>query len=199
MHGISQTQSRIYCQECNFQFPNRSLLDKHAKETQHAPYRCKCGKGFSRLDVIGRHIQSSLATNSYPCPYCKKHRGSRAFVRRDHLTQHLRGYHNMESENHSEEDQFQPSPRKRNKTFKCPHGTCSYAPGSSTKSGLAPPHRLIRTFPTQGGLMKHLREVHDESLFPCTETGCSRIGGKGFLRKTDLVEHAKDHHSTSDL
>jgi hypothetical protein len=39
--------------------------------------------------------------------------------------------------------------------------------------------------------------VHDESLFPCLEIGCPRVGGKGYFRKRDLSNHAKDHHPTS--
>lgn len=73
---------------------------------------CLCGKSYSRLDSLNRHIRtvtktqssgidtaSSLtATNKYPCNLCNKHSGNSAFVRRDHLRQHLRVYHKYNKE-----------------------------------------------------------------------------------------------------
>jgi len=150
-------------------------------------------------DVLHRHIQTFQPAKFYPCPHCKRHRGSRAFVRRDHLTQHLRGYHNIEAGNESDEDQSQQSPSRKRKTFQCPHEPCSYSGGTFPPLDIQRPNGTSRAFQTRGELTKHLREVHDESLFPCKEIGCSRIGGKGFFRKKDLLNHAKDHHSTSDF
>jgi hypothetical protein len=39
-----------------------------------------------------------------------------------------------------------------------------------------------------------MRTVHNECLFPCPESGCSRVGGKGFFRERDLSEHQRTHH-----
>ncbi len=195
-HGFLFDQSRHSCQECNSQFPTKVMLDSHAKATLHAPYGCLCGKHFSRIDVLKRHIQSLLATESYPCPHCKKHRGPQAFTRHDHLTQHLRNHHKIEPGDESE-DQLQQSPRKKKKTFSCHHDTCSYRPGFPPQLDDAAYDPRPLTFPTRGELTRHLREVHDESLFPCLEIGCPRVGGKGYFRKRDLSNHAKDHHPTS--
>jgi hypothetical protein len=197
VHEIHRTGCGIYCQQCNLHFPSRALLASHARETQHAPYRCQCGTTFSRLDVLRRHIQSFQPEISYPCLHCKKHRGPRAFRRLDHLTQHLRGYHNIESGDESDEISSQTSPPKRKTTFKCPHEICSYSGtlGSHPNQQL-PDAVMSRTFQTRGEFTKHLREVHDESTFPCVEIGCSRIGGRGFFRKKDLLKHVKDNHST---
>lgn len=196
VHGIHQTGQGIYCQQCDSQFSTRALLECHAKETQHSPYRCRCGTTFSRLDVLHRHIQTFQPEVSYPCPHCKKHRGPRAFVRLDHLTQHLRGYHNMESEDESEVAHSQQSPRKRKATFSCPHETCSHSSGMAS---LPDEPAMHRTFLTRGEFTKHLREVHDESLFPCVEIGCCRIGGRGFFRKKDLLNHVKEHHTDAEF
>jgi hypothetical protein len=199
IHGYYQNTEGISCQECNLQFPTRAALDGHANKTGHAPYRCQCGTIFSRLDVLYRHIQTFQPAIFYPCPHCKKHRGPRAFVRRDHLRQHLRGYHNIESGNESDEDQFQTPPRKIKTILKCPHETCSYPNAMSPQSDQPLSSGMSRTFQTRSEFTKHLREVHDESLFPCTEFGCTRVSGKGFFRKRDLVNHVKEHHSIADF
>jgi hypothetical protein len=196
VHGIHQTGQGIYCQQCDSQFSTRALLECHAKESQHLPYRCRCGTTFSRLDVLHRHIQTFQPEVSYPCPHCKKRRGPRAFVRLDHLTQHLRGYHNIESVDESEVAHSQQSSRKRKTTFSCPHETCSHPSGMAS---LPDEPAMHRTFLTRGEFTKHLREVHDESLFPCVEMGCCRIGGRGFFRKKDLLNHVKEHHTDAEF
>ncbi|KAM7208529.1 hypothetical protein V8F20_001210 [Naviculisporaceae sp. PSN 640] len=77
---------------------------------------CLCGKKFSRKDSLTRHIRTAsrrrhtevlLVTTDAPelshpgqnaCTLCNKYRGARSFLRRDHLRQHLRGYHKMDKE-----------------------------------------------------------------------------------------------------
>lgn len=200
LHGYLQIGNRTYCQQCNLYFPTRAILKSHAREAQHSPYRCRCGTFFSRLDVLRRHIQTFQPEISYPCPHCKKHRGSRAFARLDHLTQHIRGYHHMESGDDSDEIQSPHSSRKRKTTFKCLYETCSYTtPMSSEPDQQMPTVVMSRTFQTRGEFTKHLREVHNESTFPCVEMGCSRVGRKGFFRKKDLLKHVKDHHSSAEF
>lgn len=63
----------------------------------------------------------------------------------------------------------------------------------------SPRMAMSRTFQTRGELTRHLREVHDESPFPCQERGCPRIGGKGFFREKDLLRHVEDHHTSSEI
>lgn len=200
LHGIVQGGNRTNCQQCNLHFSSRAVLEDHARETQHAPYRCRCGKPYSRLDVLHRHIRISQSGASYPCPHCKRHRGSRAFSRRDHLTQHLRGYHNMESGDDSDDTSSPASPRKRKTAFKCSHETCSTSGGmASLPHQQSPRMAMGRTFQTRSELTRHLREDHDESPFPCQELGCSRVGGKGFFREKDLLKHVEDHHTSAEI
>ncbi|KAE9373043.1 hypothetical protein N431DRAFT_224736 [Stipitochalara longipes BDJ] len=96
IHGnIYQTGQGIYCQQCNLQFPTHEVLASHGREAQHAPYRCWCGTTFARRDILRRHIQTFQPEVVFPCPHCEKR--PRAFKRLDHLTQHFRGYHKMDS------------------------------------------------------------------------------------------------------
>jgi hypothetical protein len=106
----------------------------------------------------------------------------------------------MESGDDSEETESQQAPRKRKAAFKCPHETCSYTTRMSLEPDQQPPPVVMsRIFQTRGEFTKHLREVHDESIFSCVEIGCSRVGGKGFFRKKDLLKHVKDHHSSAEF
>jgi len=41
---------------------------------------------------------------------------------------------------------------------------------------------------------KHMREVHDESPYPCDVAHCHKIGGKGYFRKRDMVKHRQRDH-----
>ena len=43
-----------------------------------------------------------------------------------------------------------------------------------------------------------MRQEHDETPFPCTETGCKRVNGKGFFRKRDLMKNMKKEHDISE-
>ncbi|KAG9232011.1 hypothetical protein BJ875DRAFT_497845 [Amylocarpus encephaloides] len=176
-HGRCDHHYINQCAICSISFPTKAALHVHTKETEHTPYSCICGKLFSRIDVLDRHIHSSHSlAASYPCPHCKKHRGSQAFRRRDHLTQHLKGYHNMDLSLASDSDESldnQPSQessttrKKRTpKSLFCPNDAC--CKGNSDLGVL----RIA--YQTQSQLTQHIREVHDESLFPCQEPRCSR-------------------------
>jgi len=193
IHGIST----ICCNECGTAFEKKSALALHAKHTKHAAYICKCGEKCSRLDVLKRHIKTFQPTTTHPCPYCNKFRDSKAFTRRDHLLQHWRGYHNIEPI--SDSDEFQSTMRTRprmRKELSCPHEDCPYF-CSQDPQNQRPFQENDPAFRTRSELTRHLREVHNESPFECTEPYCSRNGGRGFFREGDLLRHQKEHHSMS--
>ncbi|KAH6670410.1 hypothetical protein B0J14DRAFT_96458 [Halenospora varia] len=187
------------CIQCKESFDTKGALDAHAKYSQHSPYSCKCGKLFSRCDILDRHIHSMQPTRTYPCPHCKKYRGTKAFSRRDHLTQHIRGYHHIELSSDTENSSSASSPppsahQVRKKIVLCPHKDC-FDNRNLSLSGRASEYQGTRaTFRTKSELTSHLRQVHDESVFPCVETNCDRVGGRGFFRKRDLLKHRKDFH-----
>ncbi|KAE9369755.1 hypothetical protein N431DRAFT_53088 [Stipitochalara longipes BDJ] len=95
-HHQSDCDGKAVCNQCSQPFPHKSALDKHAKQTRHKAHACSCGITFTRFDVLNRHVQSFNPKTVYPCSYCSKYTGMSAFTRRDHLTQHLRGFHKIE-------------------------------------------------------------------------------------------------------
>ncbi|KAI1635971.1 hypothetical protein F4809DRAFT_641955 [Biscogniauxia mediterranea] len=67
--------------------------------TASAGHDCVCGVRFTRSDALQRHItcKSKSVTPQYPCRFCNRHQGDKAFLRRDHLAQHLKIYHKIEN------------------------------------------------------------------------------------------------------
>lgn len=199
-HGRTTSGIALQCDECSTHFSTKASLYHHSQTSNHSPHFCFCGKGYSRIDVLDRHIQSlNYVSTTFPCPHCKKHRGIKAFRRRDHLTQHLKGYHHMDITSDSEDDDLSQKSkktirRKKEKFLRCPHKDCSSSKlvvfDNSVENPEAPFH-------TQSQLTQHLREIHDECLFPCREDRCPRVGGRGFFRKRDLLKHMKEYHGPS--
>ena len=106
----------------------------------------------------------------------------------------------MESGDESDDSSLAAPPMKRKTAFKCPRETCSTSGGMvSLPDQQSSRMATRRTFQTRGELTRHLREVHDESPFPCQERGCSRVGGKGFFREKDLLKHVEDHHISAEF
>jgi Zinc finger, C2H2 type len=110
------------CTQCKASFRTHRALKKHADTTKHVAYKCTCEAEFSRLYSLDQHIHDYVAiTRSsqeagevesgaqdgaegimqgggrvFPCLYCSKYVDEKAFTRKDHLTQHLVGYHKFE-------------------------------------------------------------------------------------------------------
>jgi hypothetical protein len=185
VHGSCYDDLSPSCQACGLAFLTKAAVNQHAKQTQHSPYRCHCGKTFSRIDVLSRHVQTFQSSSRFPCPHCEKFAGIKGFARRDHLIQHLRVYHRIQV--HLEGTVKSPTEYTvRRMHLSCPHQDCLSHPDTTLPGS--------QIFESQSELTKHMRAVHNECLFPCTETGCSRVGGKGFFRKRDLLEHQRTHH-----
>lgn len=39
-----------------------------------------------------------------------------------------------------------------------------------------------------------MRTDHDDAPYPCDKSGCSRVRGKGYIRRLDLIKHRKREH-----
>ena len=121
-HGHVRETSTKVCDECGDLHESHASLDRHARASKHSAYRCKCTKLFSRLDVLERHLKNyQVGGPRYPCHYCKLHRGQSSFRRKEHLTQHLQGYHHM--------DVVRNENTWTSRQLICPHTDCSWHRG----------------------------------------------------------------------
>ncbi|KAI0802325.1 hypothetical protein GGR55DRAFT_454953 [Xylaria sp. FL0064] len=193
-HRAVWDDSAIACAECNEAFQDETDLLKHAKYQKHSPYTCSCGIKFARNDVLLRHLKSFTKESAkYPCTFCRRHRGKTAFRRRDHLVQHLKGYHKMEPE---EINNISPptSRVQSRQILSCPVGDCEAYRDGAFK---ALPWRTQvegRPFQKQSDYNKHMRDVHKESAFSCPVGSCDRVGAKGYMREKDLIKHLAEKH-----
>ena len=184
-HGHSS--SRRTCSQCNEVFRSVGRLECHASHEQHTPYMCKCGQRFSRSDVLDRHLsQFVLEARKYPCDYCKRHKGESAFRRKDHLTQHLRGYHHIDVGKEAEAE--------RSILLACAHPSCPQHRGPAFFRSTLQDKQATRPFKNSSEYHKHMRKIHDETEYPCDISNCSRVGGKGYFREMDLIKHRKKEH-----
>jgi hypothetical protein len=188
--------STITCAECNETFDSAYELLEHADNRQHSPYACSCGVKFVRNDALKRHIASYLKENAkYACTFCRRHRGKHAFRRKDHLVQHLRGYHKMEREEIS--NVLPLGAQGTNwglEALICPHADCEAYRDNVFKS-LPRKEKLERMpFQKRSDYYKHMRDIHKESMFPCHVANCDRVGVKGYLRAKDFMKHIANKH-----
>ncbi|KAH6723615.1 hypothetical protein BKA61DRAFT_13825 [Leptodontidium sp. MPI-SDFR-AT-0119] len=144
-HGHLVSDLEISCQECGLRFTKKASLSLHTKRTRHSPYLCKCKATFSRLDVLDRHIQAYTSEASISCPYCQTN--PKSFGRQDHLTQHLRGFHNMDIVKDLDYNQRIRPVRKLKKKIYCLHVDCWDLEDSEGSS--SPLQRRRRSFQTQ--------------------------------------------------
>jgi len=175
------------CQQCNVSFASQLLLEEHASQSGHASFICDhqdCGKTFSRLDTYQRHQKvHQEEAERFSCKYCKKYRGANGFKRKDHLTQHIRGYH------HIGEDEALNFSRG----YSCKEKGCSEYRELNNKWDAS------HAFTKRPDYVKHMRTVHDTSEYPCPEPGCERVGGKGYFRVADLRAHLKKVHDITNV
>ncbi|KAK2033413.1 hypothetical protein LX32DRAFT_87862 [Colletotrichum zoysiae] len=193
-HGRVQLEHPLACAECMLKFRNNAKLQEHANEAQHSPFACVCGRTFARLDVLNRHVEclgSDLP--KFPCRFCKRHRGKDGFRRRDHLLQHIRGYHKFETEGNI--DDILPSRQGKHLTPPvCFYPGCpKYRDDSFAKLG-PEERKQTKPFASQSDYTRHMKTAHNFTPFPCTVSGCNKTGSKGYVREKDLVNHRKKEH-----
>ncbi|MCJ1402341.1 hypothetical protein MMC11_005561 [Xylographa trunciseda] len=185
-HGPSESNSRLVCLQCRAVYKARNSLEWHGWKESHTVYGCKCGKGFTRIDDLRRHLKNFRPESAkHPCPHCRRHRGEKAFKRKDHLEQHLRNYHHigLEVRSHWNFLRF------------CPYTECpEYRDKGLFRSLGQTEWEKQMPFSSTSAHTKHMREVHNESPYPCDVAHCPKIGGKGYFRKKDMLKHRKRDH-----
>jgi uncharacterized Zn-finger protein len=174
------------CTPCGTPFRSQYSVELHASKSGHASFLCDhqdCGKTFLRLDTYQRHWKVHQDDiKRFPCKYCKKYRGTNGFKRKDHLTQHLRGYHHIGEAEAS----------KSSMGYSCTEQDCF------EYRELYGPWQTGHAFTKRPDYVQHMKDVHDTSEFPCPEPGCERVGAKGYFRRADIRAHLKKVHDIAD-
>ena len=189
-HARVQSLLATSCDECGAKFNSMAELHVHAIEQHHVILRCKCAETFSRIDVLIRHLkQNRLSGTTYPCLKCKRHRGVRAFKRKDHLTQHLQNYHHVDATKYSRYSIYSTLIQLRCPYIGCPqHRDADFYRIPFWERDKACP------FEKQSVYTKHMQKDHDYSPYPCDLANCPKVAGKGFFRKTSFLKHRKSCH-----
>lgn len=170
------------CGECGEGFESKDALHQHLYISSHKGFICLCGSGFTRSDALYRHIKSNSKDKPKWCctrPGCKnRDSGRNGFPRKDHLLQHLIGYH---KENQELQGRLLPT---------CPHLDCDKYRRPSFH--LQPRQGQIKDKPFENRTHynKHMRRVHRESPFACRVPACSAR----FPTATALTTHFRSEH-----
>ncbi|KAI2611677.1 uncharacterized protein GGS25DRAFT_483632 [Hypoxylon fragiforme] len=183
------------CAECKRSFPTRKELKCHAESWNHTKFvfKCSCGNTFARSDALNRHCKtlSPAGDGKYPCTSCKSHRGKHAFRRKDHLIQHLRGYHKFDFK------AVKPLLVDKGEHFvrACPHLNCGFHRGKDYEL-LPLSHEKFLQRPFEGKLdyYGHMKDAHNQTPFPCYVDGCIRVGSKGYTTVNLLIAHLTKKH-----
>ncbi|MCJ1346085.1 hypothetical protein MMC31_004297 [Peltigera leucophlebia] len=175
------------CMECSQSFKHAYLLHHHCRDESHAAFMCKCGERFTGSGVLSRHVKTNRPEpQKYTCPHCKSRRGGKSFKRKDNLTQHIRGYHHIGT------DEF--NPLRTLFLYLCPHSNCPQYREPESFDWTIGIWFQFKPFDTHKEFIQHMRTVHDDNPYQCDVSGCSRVKGKGYIRIIDLIKHRKREH-----
>ncbi|EEY16954.1 conserved hypothetical protein [Verticillium alfalfae VaMs.102] len=122
----------------------------------------------------------------------ERHADGNGFKRKDHLRQHLRAFHKFNAEELSELRRSRRGIYDAPKT--CPHSGCFGYRDEHFHALEAAEQYKDRPFDGQKDFNEHMKKIHDETPFPCSISGCDRVGAKGYLRQKALVDHHKKKH-----
>lgn len=119
-------------------------------------------------------------------------RGKNGFRRRDHLFQHIRGYHKINADEKLTEIRTRDSVKHESNIYQYPD--CEFHPDHAFKQLPFTDHLKARPFLKKSDYTKHIKEARKETPFPCNVRGCETIEGKGYVRVKDLIRHRQNQH-----
>ncbi|KAF7898192.1 hypothetical protein EAF00_004638 [Botryotinia globosa] len=170
--------TKLACHQCGDLFDNTTSLDNHAHNSGHAAYFCRypdCESTAGRIsDLIRHQTCHNKDVPRHPCPHCSTYRGNNGFKRKDHLKQHIRNYHKIET-NYTGSIYGSP--------FSCRHDNCHSFFAIRTQN--------LRSL---DDLTQHMLAEHNSSAFICDKVSCDRVGLNGFDTKKLLQDHFKNDH-----
>jgi general transcription factor IIIA len=159
---------------------------------------------------IYEHLSSTMLL--CPCEVSAnlgRYRGNNGFKRKDHLRQHIIGYHKIEA---TYSGDISRSP------FLCVSQDCGWKSSEQNLRSLEDltEHMLaqhnssayicekescervgMNGFATKKDLQAHIKKDHP-SPFQCPHPGCGRVGSNGWLRKRDMQKHIVKFHSINE-
>ena len=187
------------CSECSLTFPaqaSRSSLSliKHAAQSKHKSFGCICGNSYNRKDALKRHIISATGPQKdFCCRVCH-----RSFGRKEHLVQHLRGFHHGDFRVFDflakQEDISTGYLRFWGGLYVCPHAGC---PANRSEAWIAAQSESDSDrWPFQNAEIfdLHMAHIHNEIAYTCPTDPCSFPKGKWFKDSVDFEQHCRIQH-----
>ncbi|KAI1412375.1 hypothetical protein F5Y13DRAFT_190371 [Hypoxylon sp. FL1857] len=191
-HHRVEEASQNSCATCSISFDDNGGLERHSSSAGHSAYVCSCDTGFTRLDALRRHVKSfDRRLPQFPCTFCKGHRGKHGFRRRDHLVQHLSGYHKFDTE---EIRKVFPRNATDYDCFVCPLPGCEFHRGQEFFRLGWSEQRAQAPFRRRSNFNKHLKDAHKATPYPCPVAGCDRVEANGYMTGKGLTEHLAREH-----
>jgi hypothetical protein len=106
------------------------------------------------------------------------------------LKQHIRNYHHLEMD-----EAITGAESRLKYSFPvCSHADCPHYRDEVFKGLPRKMQAKLKPFVSQSAYTKHMREEHNECVFPCDVPGCNRIGRRGYFREKDLLNHRRQEH-----
>ncbi|KAK7968873.1 hypothetical protein PG988_007946 [Apiospora saccharicola] len=183
---------------CQFISLSEDLLARHQRfhalrhwVVSESPFKCKCGKTFTKLHSLERHIQGFLESGpKFPC----QERGCRkGFKRKDHLVQHMSHTHHFSD---TELRAKFPNHRQviRNTIPVCPFSSCPDHRGEDFERRSNEFREANKPFAKQSDYTRHMKIDHDWSPYPCTVASCDKRGKNGYFSLKALQKHYQQQH-----
>ncbi|KAI1263599.1 hypothetical protein F5Y18DRAFT_393520 [Xylariaceae sp. FL1019] len=164
----------------------------------YKPAKCNCGALFTRKCSLQRHVTKFNKNNNarFPCPECPKYQGKQAFIRKDHLVQHLRVFHR-----HGKAELSPYTGREADEWFYpfCHFTDCDFYRDHDFSTLSLYMMKENRPFDRRPDYIVHMRKDHDWSPISCDFPGCDKTRGKGFFTLWAFHKHRRTKHSQQDL